>query len=362
MIELNRHIEILLLDNDCVIVPDFGGFMAHHVDACYIEEEHLFLPPRRTLGFNPQLKLNDHLLVQSYIEAYDISYPEASKRIEDEVRELKMHIETEGEYEMTDIGILRLNEEGRYEFTPCEAGILTPSLYGFSSFEMPTISELTSSKTATETEADEKVSLIPAEEKATVSETVEQVEMPQAKDEEIQEDEKNEAVIIKMSWIRNAVAVAAAILVFFMLGIPVSNSVVDDTIQQSSMLPAGIHLDTAVQQNNNLVSASENETNAPNKADQSTEQKGNDVAKSTPSVAYTIVLASQTPLHHAETFVESLSKKGYTDTHIMQMKNCCKVRVVYSSFASEEEAQNGLRQLRSGNNLFTDAWVLKVEK
>ena len=25
MIELARHIEILLLENDCVIIPDFGG-------------------------------------------------------------------------------------------------------------------------------------------------------------------------------------------------------------------------------------------------------------------------------------------------------------------------------------------------
>ena len=27
MIELARHIEILLLENDCVIIPDFGGFI-----------------------------------------------------------------------------------------------------------------------------------------------------------------------------------------------------------------------------------------------------------------------------------------------------------------------------------------------
>ncbi|MQO83477.1 SPOR domain-containing protein, partial [Prevotella copri] len=35
MNRLERHIEILLLSNDCVIVPGFGGFMAHHVDARY---------------------------------------------------------------------------------------------------------------------------------------------------------------------------------------------------------------------------------------------------------------------------------------------------------------------------------------
>ena len=39
MVELAKHIEILLLNNDCVIVPGFGGFMAHHVDSVYDEEE-----------------------------------------------------------------------------------------------------------------------------------------------------------------------------------------------------------------------------------------------------------------------------------------------------------------------------------
>ena len=39
MIELARHIEILLLENDCVIIPDFGGFIAHYQPARYIKEE-----------------------------------------------------------------------------------------------------------------------------------------------------------------------------------------------------------------------------------------------------------------------------------------------------------------------------------
>ena len=37
MIELARHIEILLLENDCVIIPDFGGFIAHYQPARYIK-------------------------------------------------------------------------------------------------------------------------------------------------------------------------------------------------------------------------------------------------------------------------------------------------------------------------------------
>ena len=38
MIELVKHIEILLLENDCVIVPGLGGFIAHNRPAQYCTE------------------------------------------------------------------------------------------------------------------------------------------------------------------------------------------------------------------------------------------------------------------------------------------------------------------------------------
>ena len=139
VIELERHIEIQLLSNDCVIVPDFGGFMAHYKEAHIDTTDGTFLPPKRTLGFNPALKMNDSLLVQSYIEAYDISYPEALNRIGEEVNELRQRLENDGTYELNNIGTLRTNSHGNYEFEPCEAGILTPSLYGLTSL---TIDEL----------------------------------------------------------------------------------------------------------------------------------------------------------------------------------------------------------------------------
>ena len=85
MIELAQHIEALLLENDCVIVPGFGGFVAHYAPATHVKEENLFLPPTRTIGFNPQLKLNDGVLVQSYMSAYDTSFADATRIVEKEV-------------------------------------------------------------------------------------------------------------------------------------------------------------------------------------------------------------------------------------------------------------------------------------
>ena len=65
VIEIDKHIEILLLDNECVIIPGFGGFTSHYVSARYDDRDNMFLPPIRIVGFNPQLRINDSLLVQS---------------------------------------------------------------------------------------------------------------------------------------------------------------------------------------------------------------------------------------------------------------------------------------------------------
>jgi len=91
------------------------------------------------VGFNHALKLNDSLLAQSYVEAYDISYPEALRRIEQDTEELKQVLQNEGEYSLRNLGRLSLNNEGQYVFEPCEAGLLTPSLYGLSGFEFKLI-------------------------------------------------------------------------------------------------------------------------------------------------------------------------------------------------------------------------------
>ena len=50
--------------------------------------------------------MNDSLLALSYVEAYDISYPEALNRIADEVAEIKQTLENTGRFELNDIGTI----------------------------------------------------------------------------------------------------------------------------------------------------------------------------------------------------------------------------------------------------------------
>ena len=276
--------------------------MAHHVDARYDETDGTFLPPLRTLGFNPRLTMNDSLLVQSYIEAYDISYPEALRRIEAEVAEIRQHLESKREYELNDIGILRLNQEGNLEFEPCEAGILTPYLYGLSSFEMSPL--VVETKVPVETPQNEDTAKVPEE----------------------------SAITIKMSWLRNAVAAAAAIIAFFMIGTPISNG--DSTETQT-------------------VSKEDAKDSISADADVTTEETS---SKST----YCIVLASQVTQKNAEIFIEKLSKEGYSEVRLVTSKSNM-LRIVYGNYASETEAANSLRSLRNKSDYFEQSWVLEIK-
>ena len=362
VIELERHIEILLLDNDCVIVPGLGGFTAHHVEARIDESDDVFLPPLRTLGFNQQLKINDSLLVQSYIEAYDISYPEALRRIEGEVEELRQRLANDGYYEMTDIGVLEMNEDGNIIFTPCEAGILTPELYGLSSFEMQPLMAEESTTSASSTQV-QKPNVEPTPITTTVFDQVGQKEETSANDagQDTDTDEDAEKTIcIKVSWLRNAgIAAAAALLLFFVI-FPISHSGLKNvnigdfngTSFFSKLMPKDSQM--------NNINISEIKASAKDSSRQSVKDSVKDSIKGiepkVKSDTFCIVLASCIPLKNAERYVEQLHKKGFDKAYAMV--NNKMVRVIYGNYTSETDAYNDLQKIRSKDE-FEQAWILK---
>ena len=62
MLRLTIHIERLLLTQDCVIVPGFGGFVIQAVNASYNAEKSMFVPMSKEVMFNTTLQHNDGLL------------------------------------------------------------------------------------------------------------------------------------------------------------------------------------------------------------------------------------------------------------------------------------------------------------
>ena len=365
VIELERHIEILLLDNDCVIVPGLGGFMAHHVEARYEEDEQAFLPPLRTLGFNPQLKINDSLLAQSYIEAYDISYPEALQRIEDEVNELTQILQNEGRYELNNIGIIELNEDGNYVFTPCEAGILTPSLYGLNSFEMSLI------KGVAQPEVEETPEAKVVEMKPEPKPEPEVNSVLQQNLVDINDDD-SDVVRIKFSWIRNAVAVAAILLAVFFVAMPTGKTeLMKSTINN---LNNQILFGMMTSKDTNTSAIDFKRKNAQKPATVKTAEAILDTIKpAKPAEApkpvaiktdsarkgYCIVLASHVNKQNAEIFINNLAERGYKGAEIYVHNNV--TRIVYGNYANQSDAYKQLQKMNHEKDL-EEAWVYKYNE
>ena len=371
VIELERHIEILLLSNDCVIVPGFGGFMAHHVDARYDGRDNMFLPPLRTIGFNPQLQMNDSLLALSYVEAYDISYPEALDRIANEVAEIKQTLENTGKFELNDIGTISLNEDGNYAFEPCEAGILTPELYGLGGFNILPLAQLTYSAEATnyasaaETENAQIVDM-PVQQEKPVQKTIVATEATIApgsnamfvNDEQEEEETSAEFISIKKSWLRNLAAACIALIAFFTLSTPLGNPNVQksqiDTGMLTRIMPKEITTTTAPAHELALTNTMAAET--PAKSQQMTQ----DQELSTSSASYySIVLASRVTKRNAATYVEYLQNKGFKEARVLITDS--NVKVIYGTYTTESEAYTALNRLHS-YEAFNDGWITKVKE
>ncbi len=208
MIELAKHIEVLLLENDCVIVPGLGGFIAHNRQAEFKESNGLFCAPTRTIGFNPQLIMNDGLLVQTYMQAYSTDFPDATRKIENTVSMLKEQLYQTGEACLPNIGTLYYTMNGTYVFEPSSDTFFTPYLYGLGNFAL---TPLTAMK-----EADEAVTIHPF------------IPQPKQKEETVIPNISHQYGRTFRKLAQHTVGVAAAILLFFFLSVPVENTYMDD--------------------------------------------------------------------------------------------------------------------------------------
>lgn len=347
MNELTQHIERLLVTNDCVIVPGLGGFVTQYVTARRVDDENLFLPPYRTVGFNAQLTMNDGLLVQAFMQSYDTSYPETVRLVEDKVAEVKRCLHTEGVYELEGIGVLKLKLDGCYDFVPCEAGVLSPEHYGLSSFTMSEIQVVEKATAAFKTPTWQFLSVSGSRKKTE----------PKSK--------KNDYVLhVNRNVVNYTVAAVAAVVFYCFFSLPLGNPTISSTNEAS--ISSGMVFGLSTLASSSDISQKEvTPVHSSNKNDEVTDVESADKEQEQPESikkeskgAYTIVLASAVAQKSAEAYVNDLHKSGLKDARIYTNKSM--VRVVYANYLTEVEAHDALRLLRKQNVDFSDAWVMRL--
>lgn len=352
MTELERHIAKLLLYNDCVIVPGFGGFMAHHIAASYDEKNHIFLPPTRTVGFNPRLTMNDSVLAQDYVSCYDLSYPEALKRIESEVDEFRqMILGEDGGHELCGIGRLYALENGEYDFIPNDNGITTPATYGFQTFELDPLPAAESAPESTPAASAADIRKTEPSPFAAYSPIAEAAPSP-AHNEEEEAEQPTLSLNIPVKMLRHMAA--ACIVLFVMLSIPsrlgdASTGTTSQSAIDAKWLYEIMPKEMTSGKPESLVASEEA---AQAKADGQAD-------KSDALPYYTIVLASRVSLKNAQHYVDKLHQQGMAEASVCRHNGFTKV--IYRKFASRAEANSALSQLKADSS-FADSWITEIKQ
>lgn len=132
----------MLRENDCVILPGFGGFIAHDVPAYYVSEEGLYYPPSRSINFNADITMNDGMLAQSYMKSYQVDYARATYMVDMAIEELMDVLYEEGTVTLPRIGTITQDIHQSLQFAPIQSGIASPVHFGLNTFGIKELSQL----------------------------------------------------------------------------------------------------------------------------------------------------------------------------------------------------------------------------
>ena len=142
MENLIKYTSKLIAQHNCVIIPELGAFLAHSIPASYNAEDGLFMPPHRTMGFNPQINADDALLMSEYIDELQLTYEDAGKALRKDVAKLRHELSAKGAVRFGELGTFSMNVTGGISFDPAPNGIDDPYNFGFEPIAIPLLSQI----------------------------------------------------------------------------------------------------------------------------------------------------------------------------------------------------------------------------
>ena len=156
--EINQYIKELLLLNDCVIIPEFGGFVANYKPA--FVENNRFLPPTKEIAFNNKLISNDGLLINYIADNQGVSYFSAKQKLENFVEETLLNLERNRNVYFEGVGYLHYDSRENLQFEPQLKQNLLVESYGLQDFTYEKLYQRQMPKPAFKVEYKEPVPVI----------------------------------------------------------------------------------------------------------------------------------------------------------------------------------------------------------
>lgn len=327
-----KHIETLIWQHECIIVPQFGGFVTQVQGTYTTDSGNSFMPPMRTVGFNDKLSGNDGILVSSYMDTYGLNEAEAKRMLQTDILEMREQLLHQGNYDLGRIGRLEQDEDGEILFFP-NNGCIAPEFYGLEALDFP---------------------LLPQDAVAVPAPKLTAAEKPVPKSEGSPKEEKEHITLhINRRTLHTALSIAAAILLFFLVSTPVNTNLWNrnEALLAQDILSSALQIMPRMETKEAPVSIVPKDT-VTAKASEAPQQMASTEEE------YAVVVASAIPENNAQNFVKHLQKKGIEDATIY--KHGAMIRVLFRGFATESDARKKMQDLQSVPEL-QGAWILQLK-
>ena len=319
-----------------MIIPQLGAFVARRVEGRFSPDENLFLPPYRTVHFNPQIRRNDGLLENSLIEQYNVSLQEAKQMCSEFVDHINMKLVENGTMDFGTIGVFSQDELGIITFMPCLAGVTTPALYGLDAFQMPKLRVVPCEKKKVRTAVDEK-------------------------------DSQHITIQLNKVVIKYIAAVAASVVLFLCLSTPTANTSLieeQDAATRELFMPRNLWPESQAKPLVDIVESSDKEgvLSIETVSVETSETSSKEIKSEEPQPIegdYAIVFASAISLRNAKNYANILQNRGINA--IVQNKANI-TRVVLPGFLSSDEARSRMSELKAMDKEFESIWILNLSK
>lgn len=133
--KIGLYILELLQDQDCVVFPGLGAFTAHAVEAKFDLNKTILKPPSREIKFNPDIKLNDGILLNYFAHRLEIAAPKANSEIENLCNEINYRLDHGETVGLEGLGIIK-RKEGRIFFEAYTDVEKMPEAFGLEPIEL----------------------------------------------------------------------------------------------------------------------------------------------------------------------------------------------------------------------------------
>ena len=323
-IKINKHISFLLCEHNCVVIPDFGGFVANFESARIDSRSHFMYAPKKSIVFNKSLQNNDGLLVNEIASCEGLTFKQAKKELDKYVLDLKESLKLYKKVFIQEVGTLLYTSEGNILFVQSNSRNHLLDSFGLSTVQYPAIQ-----RTSAQEQFEEKIKHI----------------------------DKKHLASNKKFWLK----AAAVLLPIFMLSALGINNKEKIQTTYANLSPFSSLTTEIVETKKTYILEKFDVESPTNDIEQAVitfyEAKDNMVTTSIDLDKHFIIAGAFSSEKNAQKMIAKLKGADFGNSKIVNQSHSGLYRVCYDGFSNSSEALSALRKIKKTN---PSAWLLSL--